>query len=90
MAIERNDRQVATLRVIEAIRMYAATHDGQLPNTLSDITEVPVPDDPVTGLPFEYKLENSKARLSGPTFRDVALNYEITMAAGAEKAARAD
>ncbi len=90
MAIERNDRQVATLRVIEAIRMYAATHDGQLPNTLSDITEVPVPDDPVTGLPFEYKLENSKARLSGPTFRDVALNYEITLAAGAEKAARAD
>jgi hypothetical protein len=81
MAIERNDRQFATLRVIEALRIYAAAHDGQLPKQLSDISEVPVPDDPVTGLPFEYRLEDGKARLSGPTFREVALNYEITMAA---------
>jgi hypothetical protein len=81
MAIERNDRQIATLRVIEALRLYAAVHDGQLPKQLSDITEVPIPDDPVTGLPFEYKLEDGKARLSGPTFRDVALNYEITISA---------
>jgi hypothetical protein len=90
MAIERNDRQIATLRVIEALRLYAAAHDGQLPKQLSDIGEVPIPDDPVTGLPFEYKLEDGRARLSGPTFRDVALNYEVTMAAGAEKAAKAD
>jgi hypothetical protein len=81
MAIERNDRQIATLRVIEALRLYAAAHDGQLPKQLSDITEVPIPDDPVTGLPFEYELVGGKARLSGPTFRDVALNYEITIAA---------
>jgi hypothetical protein len=81
MAIERNDRYIATLRVIEALRLYAAAHDGQLPKQLSDITEVPIPDDPVTGLPFEYEFKDGKARLSGPTFRDVALNYEITMAA---------
>jgi hypothetical protein len=72
---------IATLRVIEALRLYAAAHDGQLPKQLSDITEVPIPDDPVTGLPFEYELVGGKARLSGPTFRDVALNYEITIAA---------
>jgi hypothetical protein len=89
MAIERNDRQIATLRVIEALRMYGANHDGELPELLTDVTEVPIPDDPVTGLPFEYELTEGKARLSGPTFRDVALNYEITMAAGAEKSARA-
>jgi hypothetical protein len=82
MAIERNDRQIATLRVIEALRMHAATHDGKLPEQLTDITEVPIPDDPVTGLPFEYEFADGKARLSGPTFRDVALNYEITMQKG--------
>jgi hypothetical protein len=81
MAIERNDRKIATLRVIEALRIYAAGHDGRLPQQLTDISEVPIPDDPVTGQPFEYKLENGKARLSGPTFRDIALNYEITIAA---------
>ncbi|HEY3391294.1 MAG TPA: hypothetical protein VGK58_01210 [Lacipirellulaceae bacterium] len=80
MAIERNDRQIATLRVIEALRLYAGAHDGQLPKQLSDIIEVPIPDDPVTGLPFEYKLDEGAARLSGPTFREVPLNYEITMA----------
>ena len=33
--------------IFEAIRLYAAAHDGQLPEKLSDITDVPVPLDPV-------------------------------------------
>jgi hypothetical protein len=78
-AIARTDRHIAGLRVIEAIRIYGAKHDGKLPAKLSDITEVPIPDDPVTGKPFEYRLEADVAHLQGPVFRDVHFDYEITM-----------
>ncbi len=37
----RLDREVAILRVIEALRMYAAAHDGNLPERLAEITELP-------------------------------------------------
>ncbi len=79
VAMARNDRRIAVLRVIEALRIYGASHAGQLPKQLADITEVPIPVDPVTGLPFDYRLEGGKAILTGPTLRDVPLNYEITM-----------
>ena len=62
----RADRQVAALRVIEAIRLYAAAHDGRLPESLDQITEVPVPDDPATGEPFIYRAADSAAILHGP------------------------
>jgi hypothetical protein len=48
------ERNLAALRVVEALRMYAAAHDGQLPDKLSDVTEVPIPDDPGTGRSFDY------------------------------------
>jgi hypothetical protein len=38
-ASTRIQRQVASLRVVEAIRLYAAAHEGKLPATLSDVTE---------------------------------------------------
>lgn len=79
-AVARADRQIATLRAIEALRMYAASHDGKLPDQLSDISEVPIPEDPVTTKPFEYRGDGDKAILQGPTLKDVPLNYEITMA----------
>jgi hypothetical protein len=62
----RLDRRVAALRVIEAIRLHAAAHDGALPESLSQVTDVPVPDDPATGKPFEYHRDGSSATLSGP------------------------
>ena len=78
-AVVRNDRTIVLFRVIEALRIYAASHAGKLPETLADITEVPVPDDPVTGAAFGYRREGDQAILQGPTFRDIPLNYEITM-----------
>ena len=39
----RHDRRVAILRVIESLRLYAAAHDGALPESLNQITEVPSP-----------------------------------------------
>ncbi len=80
-ALARNERQFAVLRVFEALRIHAASHDGKLPEHLADITEVPIPDDPVTGKPFIYRLDSEKAFLEGPTIHDVPLSYEITMSA---------
>jgi len=79
-AIARNEREFAVLRVIEALRMYAAIHQGKLPEELGEISEVPIPDDPVTGKPFDYRCDGERARLQGPPlFRNITLNYEITM-----------
>jgi hypothetical protein len=50
----RSERDIAILRIFEAIRLYAAAHDGQLPEKLSDITEVPIPNDPIHGTAFIY------------------------------------
>ncbi len=62
----RQDRHIAELRVIEAVRMYAAAHNGQLPERLDMITEVPIPLNPATGRAFEYKASNGKAILDDP------------------------
>jgi hypothetical protein len=63
-AYGRTERRIAISRTIEAIRLHA--HEmGELPKTLSEIKGVVVPDDPVTGKPFEYTLENGIAKLNG-------------------------
>ena len=45
----RFERDIAMLRCLEAIRMYAAEHGGKLPRSLEDISSVPVPIDPLHG-----------------------------------------
>jgi hypothetical protein len=78
-------RQVDALRCVEALRLYAAAHDGKLPGHLNDITEVPVPCDPVTGKPFGYRLAGDTATLSAPAPPGPipnpanALVYDITL-----------
>jgi hypothetical protein len=62
-AMARTDRSIAALRVLEALRMHAASHDGKLPATLNDIKEVPIPLDPMTGNPFLYRLDKNGATL---------------------------
>jgi hypothetical protein len=64
--VNRLERKIAAMRVIEALRLYAAGHDGQLPEKLSDVTEVPVPLDPGTGKPFEYQRDKDAAALIAP------------------------
>ena len=44
--------------------LYAASRDRALPESLSQISEVPVPDDPATGKPFEYVLTGKSALVS--------------------------
>ena len=80
-AVVKDDRRIAVLRVIESLRIHAASHDGKLPDKLSDIGEVPIPDDPVTTKPFEYRREGDKAFIQGPTVTETPLQFEITMMA---------
>jgi hypothetical protein len=55
-AVARRDRVIACLRVIEALRMHAATHEGKLPSSLEAIEAVPIPVDAYSGKPFVYHL----------------------------------
>ena len=65
--------------------MYAADHDGKLPDRLADVS-VPVPPDPFTGKPFRYAVEEgATAHLRGSPPRGEEQNpvynvhYEITV-----------
>jgi hypothetical protein len=79
----RLERKIAALRVIEALRMHAAAHGGQLPEKLSDVTLVPVPVDPGTGKAFEYQRDGEIATLIGriPNEKPEAtsLRYRLVM-----------
>ncbi|MEX0716960.1 MAG: hypothetical protein WD066_10245 [Planctomycetaceae bacterium] len=80
----RLDRQIAEMRLIEALRHYAATHDGRLPATLDDIEDLPIPTDPFTGEPFEYRLDGETAVIDvrPPVQRHAqdGKRYEVTIA----------
>jgi hypothetical protein len=82
------DRQIAAAQTIEAIRAYAAAHEGKVPERLSDLTDMPAPVDPVTGREFDYAAqqarEGSEARVTldcpappGAMPTDAA-RYEVT------------
>jgi hypothetical protein len=81
----RLDRRLAALRCLEAVRLYAAAHDGKLPAALRDITEVPIPVDPVSGRDFDYSVSESRVilresrRADGrPALLPNPLHYEVT------------
>lgn len=59
-------RKIDALRVVEALRQYAATHDSKWPTSLSEISETPIPDDYITGQPFGYEIENGAAIVTAP------------------------
>jgi hypothetical protein len=84
-SVTRLDRDIAAIQTVEALRLYAAKNGGKLPARLEDITEVPVPIDPVNGRLFDYKLEGRSATLEGKapagrTPENAGLRYIVTMA----------
>jgi hypothetical protein len=85
LATVRLDRRIAALRCIEALRLYAAAHEGKLPASLADVTAVPIPHDPVTGKPFEYRRTDEGATLYGPppageqATLSTSLKYELKL-----------
>jgi hypothetical protein len=80
----RLEQRIALLRHVEALRLYAAAHEGKLPATLSDCP-VPLPPDPFTGKPFAYEAEAATAQLRGSpprseeTNREYNLHYVVTI-----------
>ena len=64
----RLERQIAGLRCAERIRLYAAKHEGKPPAKWSDITEVPLPIDPLTGKGFDtfYQVKDGRGILEIP------------------------
>jgi hypothetical protein len=85
LAQVRLQQRIGLLRSVEALRMYAAEHEGRLPARLEDVP-VPVPVDPVTGRPFLYSLEGATATLRGSAPTSMETNaaynvrYEVTIA----------
>jgi hypothetical protein len=81
--VKRLDRDLAALQCIEAIRAYAASHGGQLPQTLAEITDVSVPKDPASGAAFRYSRTGTTAVLESPAppggEKREELRYEITV-----------
>jgi hypothetical protein len=78
----RVDRHLASLQCLEALRLYAAKHNNTFPQTLSQITDVTIPADPLMGAPFVYRRDADKAFLEAPVptggdARD-ALQYELS------------
>jgi hypothetical protein len=80
----RLEQRIALLRHVEALRLYAAEHNGTFPAKLAEVT-VPLPDDPFTGKPFRYELVGATAHLRGtpppgeennPGFN---VHYEVTL-----------
>ncbi len=81
----RVDRRIAALQCVEALRLYAAAHDGKLPKSLTEIKEVTIPVDPLTGTAFEYELKGQTAVLKGnvpPVEKEgpyERVGYEVTV-----------
>ncbi|MGD0383767.1 MAG: hypothetical protein ABSA77_09610 [Thermoguttaceae bacterium] len=76
----RFEREMESLRCIEAIRLYAYLHDGKLPGSLDDIKEVPIPSNSMTGKPFLYHLKGDTAVLLADGDGHINYEYRIKIA----------
>jgi hypothetical protein len=80
----RLEQQIALLRHIEGLRLYASAHDGKLPTKLCEIS-VPLPNDPITGRPFVYTVDGATAHIRGSSLqgevKDPGYNvhYKVTV-----------
>lgn len=84
MAQVRGERNVAMHAAVEALRIHAAAHNGELPEQLSDVTLAPVLYDPTTGQPFQYAKNGRTATLKSPapnkmSAEHFALHFEVTI-----------
>ena len=83
LIMNRLNRHVTALQCLEALRLYAGAHDGKFPNELSSVTEVTIPDDPITQQPFVYSRTGYKAVLEGPPPKGEgakeAISYELNL-----------
>ncbi len=82
----RRQRNVATLRTVEALRGYAGAHDGKVPEKLADVTDVPSVIDPQTGKGYDgfYQVKDGTAVLEVLPLRHLPVSlgrrYELKAA----------
>ncbi len=65
MLMARMNRFVAALQCVEGIRFHVASA-GRMPESLAEITDIRLPYDPVTNVPFFYSIQEAKAVLAAP------------------------
>ena len=79
--IVRNiERMMAALQCVEAIRLHAALYEGRIPESLTEITDVRVPLDPVARQAFVYERVEDVFTLSSEDKdggRRVEIRYRI-------------
>ena len=78
-------RQIAALQCIEAMRLYAGTHNGAFPNELSDVTEILIPLDPVNRKPFVYYRTGSKVALEADAPKGAEARFALRYLLNLEK-----
>ncbi|MDB5332690.1 MAG: hypothetical protein JWP03_3841 [Phycisphaerales bacterium] len=71
------DREIALAQCVEAVRAYAASHDGKLPSALADLTDTPAPIDPMTGKSLEYEVKGDTARIHAVPFPNAPANVTL-------------
>ena len=80
---DRIDRFIAILHCLEGLRYYAALYDGKLPNSLFEVTEIRLPNDPITKGQFLYHKEADVAILQTSDIRNAGspsgFSYTIRM-----------
>jgi hypothetical protein len=80
---KRFQNNLNAIQCVEAIRNYAATHDGQLPEKLSDISDLELPMDVMNDKAFEYSRTATGAVLQSemPEGEDVVdtVRYRIVL-----------
>jgi len=83
LLMNRMVRHVAVLQCVEALRLHAGAQKGKFPDALTDITQVPVPNDPITKKPFAYTRAGAEAVLAGPAPKGAdakeAISYRLTL-----------
>jgi hypothetical protein len=82
IAQARLDRRIAVLRSFEAIRLHAAQNKGELLAKWDDLRGIPIPLDPGTGQPFDYRRDGDRAIMNLPALPgrpDTAIRYEISL-----------
>ncbi len=65
----RLERQIAALRIVEAIRDHAAHNNGALPATLEEV-RLPISEDPMTGEPFGYEVNGNSFTITARRYQE--------------------
>lgn len=76
----RTARQFAALRILEAIRLHAGSHNGTLPPSLETLSELTELTDPSTGRNFELeRIDDRSLRLRSPEIAGLSLDWIVQL-----------